>query len=108
MVAVGATVEVVEEADPQLDGGKVSRVEEVEVGLKIEGVQDIMGVKRPAMVAAVMAAAAVDVTRAVGVFVVLNIYKMVMNIYKMVLNIAIVVASPRKVNLASSQGNNNA
>ena len=53
------------------------------------------------MVAAVMAAAAVDVTRAVGVFVVLNIYKMV-------LNIAIVVASPRKVNLASSQGNNNA
>ena len=48
-----------------------------------------------------MAAAAVDVTRAVGVFVVLNIYKMV-------LNIAIVVASPRKVNLASSQANNNA
>ena len=32
------------------------------------------------MVAAVMAAAAVDVTRAVGVFVVLNIYKMVLNI----------------------------
>ena len=54
-----------------------------------------------------MAAAAVDVTRAVGVFVVLNIDKMVLNIYKMVLNIAIVVASPRKVNLASSQGNNN-
>ena len=53
------------------------------------------------MVAAVMAAAAVDVTRAVGVFVVLNIYKMV-------LNIAIVVASSRKVNLASSQGINNA
>ena len=67
------------------------------------------------MVAAVMAAAAVDVTRAVGVFVVLNIYKMVLNIYKMVLNIdnmvlniAIVVASPRKVSLASSQGNNKA
>ena len=63
-----------------------------------------------------MAAAAVDVTRAVGVFVVLNIgvfvvlniYKMVLNIDKMILNIAIVVASPRKVNLASSQGNNNA
>ena len=58
---------MVEEADLQLDGGKVSRVEEVrnfhtlpllqpvkcmkqtlipkqvEVGLKIEGVQDIMG-----------------------------------------------------------------
>ena len=60
------------------------------------------------MVAAVMAAAAVDVTRAVGVFVVLNIYKMVLNIDKMILNIAIVVASPRKVNLASSQGNNKA
>jgi len=80
MVAVRATVEVVEEADLQLDGGKVSRVEEVEVGLKIEEVLDIMGVKRPEMVAAVMAAAAVDVTRAVGVFVVLNIYKMVLNI----------------------------
>ena len=48
-----------------------------------------------------MAAAAVDVTRAVGVFVVLNIYKMV-------LNIATVVASSRKVSLASSQGKNNA
>ena len=59
----------------------------------------MLGVTHP--VAAVMAAAAVDVTRAVGVFVVLNIYKMV-------LNIAIVVASPRKVNLASSQGNNKA
>ena len=47
------------------------------------------------------AAAAGGVTRAVGVFVVLNIYKMV-------LNIAIVVASPRKVSLASSQANNNA
>ena len=61
------------------------------------------------MVAAVMAVAAVDVTRAVGVLVVLNIgVFVVLNIYKMVLNIAIVVASPRKVNLASSQGNNNA
>ena len=56
-----------------------------------------------------MAVVAVDVTRAVGVFVVLNIgVFVVLNIYKMVLNIAIVVASPRKVNLASSQGNNNA